>query len=81
VIGLLPKACYEKGSLLLRPGDLLIAYTNGISEAMNSNQQEWGEDPMIVAAEQWADESAEGILKAIFGQPTVLSVAHRSTTT
>ncbi len=66
VIGLLPKASYEKGSLLLHPGDLLIAFTDGISEAMNSEEQEWGEEAMILAAQQAADGSAEDIVKAIF---------------
>jgi hypothetical protein len=29
--------------LRLEPGDLLVAYTDGISEAMNKEEEEWGE--------------------------------------
>ncbi len=65
VIGLLPEAFYTQGSLLLIPGDLVIAYTDGISEAMNSAEEEWGEEAMILAAEQAAGGSAEDIVKAI----------------
>ena len=71
VIGLLPKACYEQGSLLLHPGDLLIAYTDGISEAMNSAEEEWGEEAMILAAQQASDRTTEDIVKAIFAAAAV----------
>lgn len=66
VIGLLPEASYEQGSLPLRPGDVLLAYTDGISEAMNSVDEEWGEEAMMLAAQQNCDGTAEDIVKAIF---------------
>jgi sigma-B regulation protein RsbU (phosphoserine phosphatase) len=66
VIGLLPEASYEQGSLLMHPGDLLLAYTDGISEAMNSAEKEWGEEVMILAAQQNCGGTAEDIVKAIF---------------
>ncbi len=66
VIGLLPEASYERGSLLMHPGDLLLAYTDGISEAMNAADEEWGEEAMILAAQQTSDGTAEDIVKAIF---------------
>ncbi|HEX4165274.1 MAG TPA: SpoIIE family protein phosphatase [Bryobacteraceae bacterium] len=66
VIGLLPDACYEEGSVLFQPGDLLLTYTDGISEAMNAAEEEWGEEAMILAAQCKADQTAEDIVKAIF---------------
>lgn len=44
VIGLLPNASYEQINVGLRPGDVLLIYTDGISEAMNSRDEEFGED-------------------------------------
>jgi phosphoserine phosphatase RsbU/P len=44
VIGLLPNASYQQASVNLRPGDVLLIYTDGISEAMNSRDEEFGED-------------------------------------
>jgi sigma-B regulation protein RsbU (phosphoserine phosphatase) len=73
VIGLLPKACYEQNSLLLDPGDLVVAYTDGISEAMNSTEEEWGEQAMVLAAQQASDGSAEDIVKAIFAAADVFA--------
>ena len=80
VIGLLPEAFYEQGSILMHPGDLLLTYTDGISEAMNSAEEEWGEEAMILAAQQASDASAEDIVKAIFAAPTFLPELLRSMT-
>jgi phosphoserine phosphatase RsbU/P len=51
VVGLLPSAEYGQSSLILLPGDILLAYTDGISEAMTLEDAEWGEDRMISAAQ------------------------------
>jgi phosphoserine phosphatase RsbU/P len=66
VIGLLPEASYEEGSLVLHPGDVLLAYTDGISEAMNSAEEEWGEEAMFLTAQHSYDGTADDIVKAIF---------------
>jgi sigma-B regulation protein RsbU (phosphoserine phosphatase) len=50
VIGLLPDAEYSQASITLQPGDVLLAFTDGISEAMNHDEDEWGEDPMLASA-------------------------------
>ncbi|HEY1946774.1 MAG TPA: SpoIIE family protein phosphatase [Bryobacteraceae bacterium] len=73
VVGLLPEASYEQGSLLVYPGDLLFAYTDGISEAMNSAEEEWGEEAMILAAQQASNGTAEDIVKAIFAAADVFA--------
>ncbi len=52
VIGLLPEADYAQATIPLHPGDALLAYTDGISEAMNHTDEEWGEDRMIATARQ-----------------------------
>jgi sigma-B regulation protein RsbU (phosphoserine phosphatase) len=44
VIGLLPKFPYVQARVTVEPGDLLFGFTDGISEAMNSADEEWGED-------------------------------------
>ncbi len=47
VVGLLPGEQYAQSSLALLAGDILIAYTDGISEAMTHDGEEWGEDRTI----------------------------------
>jgi sigma-B regulation protein RsbU (phosphoserine phosphatase) len=52
VVGLLQDAEYAQAALQLHPGDVLLAFTDGISEAMNHDEEEWGEDNMLAAARQ-----------------------------
>jgi phosphoserine phosphatase RsbU/P len=52
VIGLLPDAEYAQSTILMRPGDVLLAFTDGISEAMTRDEEEWGEDRMVATAQQ-----------------------------
>jgi len=66
VVGLLPDVLYKEDSLLLQPGDVLLTYTDGISEAMTDEEEEWGEQAMILAAQFAVNETAEDIVKAIF---------------
>jgi sigma-B regulation protein RsbU (phosphoserine phosphatase) len=49
VIGLIEDCVYQQGSVALTEGDVLVAYTDGISEAMNAVNEEWGEDRMMAA--------------------------------
>jgi sigma-B regulation protein RsbU (phosphoserine phosphatase) len=52
VVGLLPDAEYAQATIPMHPGDVLLAFTDGISEAMNHQDEEWGEDRMIATAQQ-----------------------------
>jgi serine phosphatase RsbU (regulator of sigma subunit)/dihydrofolate reductase len=66
VIGLLAGALYTEQMLHLLPGDILLAFTDGISEAMNASEDEWGEDRMIAEAQAHADLNAEELLQHLF---------------
>lgn len=50
-IGLVSSARFQQGSIQLQPADTLVAFTDGLSEAMNSAQEEW-EEPRFLAAAQ-----------------------------
>ncbi|MBM3765902.1 MAG: FtsX-like permease family protein, partial [Acidobacteria bacterium] len=43
-IGLFPQMRYEEASVGLQKGDVLIAFTDGVTEAMNPSDEEFGED-------------------------------------
>jgi phosphoserine phosphatase RsbU/P len=66
VVGLLPFAPYTEQSITLQPGDMLLLYTDGISEAMTHDDEEWGEERMIAAAELSKNKNADVILQDIF---------------
>jgi sigma-B regulation protein RsbU (phosphoserine phosphatase) len=50
VVGLVEAGRFEQRSIVLSPGDVLLVYSDGISEAMNGNDQEWGETQLAAAA-------------------------------
>jgi serine phosphatase RsbU (regulator of sigma subunit) len=48
-LAMLPEAEYEEGEIALAPGDLLICYTDGIVEAANPGEEQFGEDRLVEA--------------------------------
>jgi phosphoserine phosphatase RsbU/P len=70
VVGLLEDALYVQGSVRLRPGDILVAFTDGISEAMNLDDEEWGEERLLEAIQTVRGGSAEELLKHLFEAAT-----------
>ena len=70
VIGLLPDAEFEQSNLTIQPGDILLAFTDGISESMTADQEEWGEERMIVCLEFYAALPAEPLLRALLDEAT-----------
>jgi phosphoserine phosphatase RsbU/P len=65
VVGLMPEACYQQCVLTMEPGDVLLGYTDGISEAMNRQDEEWGEDRMIAKAASCLHLSAQQMLESL----------------
>lgn len=50
-LGMMPDAKYRPARVQLEPGDLLVAFTDGMTEAMDVAGDEWGEDRFIDALE------------------------------
>jgi predicted permease len=44
VLGLFPQMTYEEATVALRPGDVLVAFTDGVIEALNASEEEFGEN-------------------------------------
>jgi len=65
VLGLLPHAVYQQGSVRLDPGDVLMLYSDGIVEATNTNDEEFGEMRVVEIARNCFGHTAEGIRDAI----------------
>jgi sigma-B regulation protein RsbU (phosphoserine phosphatase) len=49
VIGLLPHR-YQRGIFSHEPGDLVVLFTDGVSESMNIRYEDWGEERLIELA-------------------------------
>jgi sigma-B regulation protein RsbU (phosphoserine phosphatase) len=65
-VGIFPSWIYEEGMVQLRPGDLIIAYTDGVTEALNPAGEEWGVERLRKAADERAAQCPGDIVCAIF---------------
>ena len=50
MLGVIPDAEYEQATVALGPGDRLILFTDGITEARNAADDEFGEGRLVEAA-------------------------------
>lgn len=49
-VGIFPDTHYQERFLQLHPGDLVIAYTDGVVEATNPGEEEWGVQGLLKTA-------------------------------
>ena len=65
VIGLIEDCDYQQGSVTLAAGDVLVAYTDGVSEAMNAAMDEWGEGRLMETVEPNRSASAHALIEQV----------------
>jgi phosphoserine phosphatase RsbU/P len=65
VVGIFSEVQYEQDCIQLQPGDTLIAFTDGISEAMTADYEEWGEERLIAEARMITNRSPQQIVTSI----------------
>jgi serine phosphatase RsbU (regulator of sigma subunit) len=71
VLGVLPGATYRQTRVIVLPGDLLVVFSDGILEAANALDQEFGEERILAAVEEnWAGSPTE-IVDAILAKVRV----------
>jgi len=70
VLGLFPDATFNEGLATMHPGDVLVAFTDGVTEAENAAQEEFGEAQLRAAVSAVAKKSANDILEHIATEVT-----------
>lgn len=65
VVGLFENTRYERGHQSLQGGDILLLCTDGITESMNANEEEYGSDRLVRMARQSRNEQAQQIVDRI----------------
>ena len=66
VLGLIPDTPFSQGQLVIRKGDVLVAFSDGIVEAPNFNSEEFGEQRLIDAIRDGWNDSACDIRNSVF---------------
>ena len=66
VVGLLEFAPYGQETLKLQPGDTVVVFSDGVSEAMNAEGDELGDDRLLAAIQAAPSTTAEDLVAHIF---------------
>jgi sigma-B regulation protein RsbU (phosphoserine phosphatase) len=60
-LGIMPNADFREGRTQLRPGDVLVVYSDGVTEAYNPKGEEFGPTRLYEVVSRNIDSSAAGI--------------------
>jgi len=66
VIGMLRKSRFHENVVSLAPGDLVLAFTDGLCETTNSRGEEWGFGRLLAAVEASSYRKAHDIVGRVF---------------
>jgi serine phosphatase RsbU (regulator of sigma subunit) len=66
--GIMPEAQYQSASVTLAPGDWLIIFTDGLVEAENARQEEYGEARLLAAIEAGKSTEPDEMLKHLMAE-------------
>jgi sigma-B regulation protein RsbU (phosphoserine phosphatase) len=77
-VGVFSDSSYEEGAIQLETGDLVIAYTDGVTEALNPAGREWGLEGLRNAAIQYSELCADDLVDAIFASLDEFSQGRQS---
>jgi serine phosphatase RsbU (regulator of sigma subunit) len=67
MLGALQEAAYDSGSVRLNPGDMLLAYSDGVTECRNSEDEEFQMGRLSAAANAVGGASANQVLFSTLG--------------
>ena len=66
VLGAVPEYPYQTGELTLAPGDSLVLYTDGVTEAMDRHRALFGNERLLAACRQDRHRAAKILVEGVF---------------
>lgn len=66
LVGAFEEAPFTREDVQLADGDIVVLYSDGVSEALNANEEEFGEARIRAAVERVVAEPPERVLRAIY---------------
>lgn len=65
VLGIEPETTYHQRSVVLKPGDLIVFYTDGLTDAIDETGQAFGMDRLEAVIRQYAGDSAASLVSRL----------------
>jgi phosphoserine phosphatase RsbU/P len=66
IVGLFELATFDEETVTLQPGDWLIVFSDGVSEAMSASGDEYGENRIVTVVERNKELEPRQLLEAMF---------------
>jgi sigma-B regulation protein RsbU (phosphoserine phosphatase) len=63
--GMFPGTRYHQYHLLLEPGDIMVLYTDGVTEASNPDGEEFGRDRLVQAVKENYNRPARELIASL----------------
>jgi sigma-B regulation protein RsbU (phosphoserine phosphatase) len=79
VLGLFPETPFESGEVAFAPGDVLVVFTDGLSEAWGRNEEEFGEERMAALIRDNASLPAKELERVIQNEVETFTSGARAT--
>jgi len=77
-VGLFPDGIWQEKAVRLRPGDRLVAYTDGVTETFSPAGDEWGADRLQQTARDHASKSPDVMVRSILDAMSCFSAGVQS---
>jgi sigma-B regulation protein RsbU (phosphoserine phosphatase) len=65
ILGLFEHATFEQDTLCVAPGDILVIFSDGVTEALSASGEEYGEERLLECAIQFREKSVADLLEGI----------------
>jgi serine phosphatase RsbU (regulator of sigma subunit) len=65
LLGMFPEATYESAEFKMGPGDVLVLYSDGVTEARDDSDEEFGEERLVAFLEKHRDLDPEVLVESL----------------
>jgi sigma-B regulation protein RsbU (phosphoserine phosphatase) len=75
-LGVIDPVDYPTASRMLAPGDQLVLYTDGVTEAFNGSDQMYGEAKLVELLQRAEGQPAPELVRSIFDDVVAFAAGH-----
>jgi sigma-B regulation protein RsbU (phosphoserine phosphatase) len=68
VLGLSPDSKYDSRAIMLNPGEIIVLYTDGVTEVFNEAGEQFGQSRLVDLVKKHKNEKAQKIQEIVFEQ-------------
>jgi serine phosphatase RsbU (regulator of sigma subunit) len=73
VLSILEDFSYDEETVGMGPGDILVIYSDGITEAVNPAEEQFGDERLAVVIRDHRQENAAGLMESIIKEVTAFA--------